>query len=79
MATEYTLPPLDLALIGLYGIVRLRIGWRLAGKHHTAEDYFLAGRGMPYEPVTKRHYKRQYRRSQRLVDLLEVIPIGTCF
>lgn len=46
MATTYALHPLDLALIGLYGIVVIWIGWRLAGRHHTAEDYFLAGRGM---------------------------------
>jgi SSS family solute:Na+ symporter len=46
MAIDYSLAPLDLALIGLYGLVVLWIGWRLAGKHHSAEDYFLAGRGM---------------------------------
>lgn len=46
MDIDYTLAPLDWALIGLYGLVVLWIGWRLAGKHHTAEDYFLAGRGM---------------------------------
>jgi SSS family solute:Na+ symporter len=46
MDIDYSLAPLDFALIGLYGLVVLWIGWRLAGKHHTAEDYFLAGRGM---------------------------------
>lgn len=46
MDIDYTLAPLDLALIGLYGLVVVWIGWRLAGKHHSAEDYFLAGRGM---------------------------------
>jgi len=46
MDIDYTLAPLDLALIGLYGLVVLWIGWRLAGKHQSAEDYFLAGRGM---------------------------------
>ncbi len=46
MDIEYALAPLDFALIGLYGLVVVWIGWRLAGKHHTAEDYFLAGRGM---------------------------------
>ncbi|MBT61738.1 MAG: sodium transporter [Puniceicoccaceae bacterium] len=46
MPIDYSLAPLDLMLIGLYALVVLWIGWRLAGKHHCAEDYFLAGRGM---------------------------------
>lgn len=46
MDVDYTLAPLDLALIVLYGIVVVWIGWRLAGRHRSAEDYFLAGRGM---------------------------------
>lgn len=46
MDVEYVLAPLDLAMIGLYGIVVVWIGLRLAGKHRSAEDYFLAGRGM---------------------------------
>lgn len=46
MDIEFTLAPLDLALIGLYGVVVIWIGWRLAGKHNSADDYFLAGRGM---------------------------------
>jgi len=48
MPESYTLAPLDLILIGLYGLVVLWIGFKLAGKHETAEDYFLAGRGMAW-------------------------------
>ena len=46
MELDYTLATLDLILIGAYGLVVLWIGWRLSGKHHNADDYFLAGRSM---------------------------------
>jgi len=48
MPESYSLAPIDLCLLGLYGIVVLWIGFRLAGKHESAEDYFLAGRGMAW-------------------------------
>lgn len=41
-----SLSPLDYGLIALYGVVVIWIGLRLAGRHHNAEDYFLAGRRM---------------------------------
>ena len=44
--TQYELAPIDLILIGAYFLVVVVIGIRLAGRNHTAEDYFLAGRGM---------------------------------
>lgn len=43
---HYELATIDLVLIGVYFLVVLGIGIRLAGKNHSAEDYFLAGRGM---------------------------------
>jgi len=43
---QYELAPIDLLLIGVYFVIVLVIGFRLAGKNKTAEDYFLAGRGM---------------------------------
>ena len=43
---SYDLAPVDLVMVGLYFVVVLVIGIRLAGKNHSAEDYFLAGRGM---------------------------------
>jgi SSS family solute:Na+ symporter len=46
MDVDYSLAPLDYTLIGLYGLVVIWIGWRLASKHRSAEDYFLAGRSM---------------------------------
>lgn len=46
MPIDYSLAPLDYALIGLYGVVVVWIGLKLAAKHHNAEDYFLAGRGV---------------------------------
>ena len=48
MQIEYRLAPIDYGLIGLYAIVVLWIGFKLAGKHRSAEDYFLAGRMMPW-------------------------------
>jgi len=44
--TRYELATIDLILIGVYFAVVLIIGIRLAGKNHSATDYFLAGRGM---------------------------------
>lgn len=43
---QYTLAPLDLALIAIYFVVIITLGIWLAGKHKNATDYFLAGRGM---------------------------------
>ncbi len=48
MPIDYSLAPLDYILIGLYGVVVVWIGLKLAAKHHTAEDYFLAGRSMKW-------------------------------
>lgn len=46
MPREFTLAPVDLVMIALYGLVVVWIGLKLARKHGSAEDYFLAGRGM---------------------------------
>lgn len=46
MPVSYELAPLDLTLIAVYGIVVVWIGIKLAGKHKSADDYFLAGRSM---------------------------------
>ncbi|MCB1846991.1 MAG: sodium:solute symporter [Halieaceae bacterium] len=43
-----SLSSLDYGLIGLYGVAVIWIGLRLAGRHHSAEDYFLAGRRMTW-------------------------------
>lgn len=43
---KYELARIDLVLIGVYFLIVLAIGIRLAGRNHTADDYFLAGRGM---------------------------------
>lgn len=48
MSSQYSLAPIDYALIGLYALVVIWIGLRLAGRHHSAEDYFLAGRRMAW-------------------------------
>lgn len=40
------LHPIDLALIGLYFVFAIVLGLWLGRKHETAEDFFLAGRGM---------------------------------
>jgi solute:Na+ symporter, SSS family len=44
--TVYSLAPVDMALIAVYFGIVVAIGVRLAGKNRSAEDYFLAGRGM---------------------------------
>jgi len=36
--TQYELAPIDLILIGVYFLVVVVIGIRLAGRNHTAED-----------------------------------------
>ena len=43
---NFTLHTIDLVIIGLYIVFVLWLGLRLGSKHHTAEDYFLAGRSM---------------------------------
>lgn len=48
MDVAFELAPIDLVLIGLYGLVVLWIGMRLAGRNASAEDYFLAGRRMAW-------------------------------
>ena len=48
MEVNVSLTPLDYGLIALYGVAVIRIGLRLAGRHHSAEDYFLAGRRMTW-------------------------------
>lgn len=48
MQVDYHLTPLDYGLIALYAVAVLWIGFKLSGKHHSAEDYFLAGRIMPW-------------------------------
>ena len=48
MEVNVSLTPLDYGLIALYGVAVIGIGLRLAGRHHSAEDYFLAGRRMTW-------------------------------
>ena len=48
MEVNFSLAPLDYGLIALYGVAVIGIGLRLAGRHHSAEDYFLAGRRMTW-------------------------------
>tara|TARA_R100000027_G_scaffold17520_1_gene12718 strand:- start:2763 stop:4352 length:1590 start_codon:yes stop_codon:yes gene_type:complete len=43
---KYELATIDLILIGIYFLIVLGIGVWLAKKNQTADDYFLAGRGM---------------------------------
>ncbi len=42
---------LNYAILGLYLLGMLGIGLRFAGRQRTREDYFLAGRRMPWLPV----------------------------
>lgn len=48
---DYTLHPLDISIILIYGVFVLYLGFKLAKKHETAEDYFLAGRSMAWPLV----------------------------
>lgn len=48
MEVNVNLAPVDYGLIALYGVVVIWIGARLARRHHSAEDYFLAGRRMAW-------------------------------
>lgn len=41
----------NLIILLVYLAAMAIIGWRLAGKQHTTEDYFLAGRSMPWLAV----------------------------
>ncbi|MDP6966899.1 MAG: sodium:solute symporter [Candidatus Marinimicrobia bacterium] len=43
---DFSLHPIDMTIIGLYAAFIVWLGLRLGKKHHTAEDYFLAGRRM---------------------------------
>jgi SSS family solute:Na+ symporter len=45
---EFTLHPIDIGIILAYGLIVVLIGLKLAKKHETAEDYFLAGRSMAW-------------------------------
>jgi SSS family solute:Na+ symporter len=45
---EFVLHPIDIAIIILYALVVVFIGIKLAKKHESAEDYFLAGRSMAW-------------------------------
>lgn len=42
---------LNLTVLGLYLAAMLAIGWRLSGRQKTGEDFFLAGRRMPWLAV----------------------------
>jgi solute:Na+ symporter, SSS family len=46
-----TISGIDQAIILLYLAGMIFIGWRMAGKQHTVEDFFLAGRRMPWLAV----------------------------
>ena len=50
MATD-TLTNFDYAIIGFYFILVLSIGFRMAGRTHTGEDLFLAGRRLGWVPI----------------------------
>ncbi len=43
---EFTLHPVDLAVIAAYAVFVIWLGFYVSKKHETAEDYFLAGRKM---------------------------------
>ncbi len=46
MSIGVDLHPVDMALIAAYFVIAIAIGLWLGRKHETAEDFFLAGRGM---------------------------------
>nr|HQV31724.1 sodium:solute symporter [Calditrichia bacterium] len=43
---DFVLHPIDLGIIFAYVVFVVWLGFRLGAKHHTADDYFLAGRSM---------------------------------
>ncbi|HZZ59503.1 MAG TPA: Na+/galactose cotransporter, partial [Opitutaceae bacterium] len=45
-ATLVTMSPLDIAMVVIYFVAVLAIGWYLKGRTSTGEDFFLAGRSM---------------------------------
>ncbi len=47
---------LNYAILFVYMIAMLAIGWRFAGRQRTTEDYFLAGRKMPWIVVAMSMY-----------------------
>ncbi len=48
--------PVNYAILLLYLGAMVLIGWRFAGRQRTTEDYFLAGRNMPWLPVAMSMY-----------------------
>ncbi|MFQ5627570.1 MAG: sodium:solute symporter [bacterium] len=46
MNPDFSLHAIDLAIIGLYILFVVWLGFRLGKRHDSAEDYFLAGRSM---------------------------------
>ncbi len=48
--------PLNYGVLGLYLLAMLAIGWRFAGRQRTTEDFFLAGRRLPWLPVAMSLY-----------------------
>ncbi|KAA3612592.1 MAG: sodium transporter [Calditrichaeota bacterium] len=45
---DFNLHPIDLGIVAIYMIFVIYLGFRIAKKHHTAEDYFLAGRSITW-------------------------------
>lgn len=44
----FAIHPIDLIIVGLYAVFIVWLGFRVAKKHESAEDYFLAGRKMTW-------------------------------
>ncbi|MCX7670191.1 MAG: sodium:solute symporter, partial [Anaerolineae bacterium] len=51
-----TFTPLNYGVLAAYLLAMLAIGWRFAGRQHTTEDFFLAGRRLPWLPVAMSFY-----------------------
>jgi len=54
MSIEFSLT--NYTILGIYLVAMVYIGYRFAGRQHTADDYFLAGRAMPWLPVAMSMY-----------------------
>lgn len=47
---------LNTAVLVVYMVAMLAIGWRFSGRQKTTEDFFLAGRSLPWLPVAMSMY-----------------------
>lgn len=56
MTEPATFSTLNYTILGVYLLAMIAIGWRFAGSQKTTEDFFLAGRKMPWLAVAMSMY-----------------------